>query len=121
MSDSKEIYEALQALNARLDDTVEQLLIDLVEKVRTGLRAEARYAKAAGAPSGVENTLKRWIEFDASERKCLHRKLSGPDAVSGRCTETSCWNFWNRHAEPAGSPWATPPNFMGPEEFLPKG
>jgi hypothetical protein len=65
----KEIYEALQTLNSYLNEAEEQLLVDLVEKIRTSLRKEAAYAKAAGAPSGVEATLRNWIEFDAAVKE----------------------------------------------------
>jgi hypothetical protein len=56
MQGRKEIYEALQAVNALLDDAGEQMLVDLVDKIRS-----------APAPV-VEATLKSWIEFDAAEK-----------------------------------------------------
>lgn len=64
MSTHKEIYEALQAVNAYLDPTGEQLLVDLVEKVRTGLRRETEREEQPGT---VESTLKIWIAVDAAE------------------------------------------------------
>ncbi len=64
MSSSKEIYEALQAVNACLDATGEQLLVDLVEKIRTGLRH--RDGSRIGNDL-VDTTLRRWIECDAAE------------------------------------------------------
>lgn len=68
MSSDKEIYEALQAVNALLDETGEQLLVDLVEKIRTGLRKEAESPTVYLKGGPVEATLKRWIDFDAAER-----------------------------------------------------
>lgn len=59
----REIYEALQAVNACLNETGEALLVDAVEKIRTSLRHEARYAKAAGAGSSTEAVLKSWVDF----------------------------------------------------------
>jgi hypothetical protein len=61
----KEVYEALQALNSYLTEMEEQLLVDLVEKIREGYRSEARQESWKGM---TEATLKRWIEFDAAEK-----------------------------------------------------
>lgn len=67
----KELYEALQAVNARLDAVGEQLLIGLVEALRTSLRAE-QAALGGSMPVGTlgqtETTLKIWIEVDAAEQ-----------------------------------------------------
>lgn len=63
----REIYEALQAVNACLDETGEQLLVDLVEKIRTGLRKEAQGPQIYLNGGPVETTLKIWIEVDAAE------------------------------------------------------
>lgn len=60
----KALYEALQAVNAQLDDTGEQLLVDLVEKIRYQVR---RHNRPEGAVE-LEATLRRWIEFDAAEK-----------------------------------------------------
>lgn len=63
-----EIYEALQALNAQLDSTGEAYLIDLVEKIRTQMRREARGPVVYLNGGPVEATLRMWIEVDAAER-----------------------------------------------------
>jgi hypothetical protein len=75
MSTHKEIYEALQAVNACLDATGEQLLVDLVEKIRTELRRERRIH--AGHPAWVDATLRTWIEVDAAE-PAEELPVSGP-------------------------------------------
>lgn len=71
MSTHKEIYEALQAVNARLDGVGEQMLINLVETICTSLRQEQEalggHARM-GTLGQTEATLKIWIEVDASEQ-----------------------------------------------------
>lgn len=64
----KAIYEALQAVNAKLDEEGEQLLVGLVELIREGLRGDAAspviYLDGAGP---TDTALRRWIEVDAAE------------------------------------------------------
>jgi hypothetical protein len=63
MSRNKEIYEALQAVNACLDETGEQLLVDLVEKIKDGVSRDGCDG-CTGAPT-VWATLHQWIRYDA--------------------------------------------------------
>lgn len=97
----KALYEALQAVNAKLDEEGEQLLIDLVEKIRHHVR---RHNRPEGARE-LDVTLRRWIDFDAAERAeplvCVgcHTGRGSHSIVPGVC----------RTDEAKVGPWSTPP------------
>jgi hypothetical protein len=68
---TKDIFEGLNAVNAELSAYGEELLVKVIEDIRSALRAErpAEWpytAPAAWPIGGTETVLKSWVEYESA-------------------------------------------------------